>query len=806
MNGDFNFMNMVIKGIAVLIVAVLMVSAIAYIQVPSGTDDSPTDNDSFPKAFGPEFIRISSDYDTDSSTTSGIQEALDSLSASGGILFIPAGTQDISDTIIIPSSNIIIRGVGSATVLSASSLAGDFFYFTDKNNILIENLDIDGTDQSGGNGINADGASYRCNYKNIHFSNVFGLNITGEISGDFDGDDIRISTEFDSASSLTAGIQEALDALPATGGTIFVPTGDYPMTDQVARAIDNVCIMGVGVGTKIRLDGHRPVITAGVQNGWVFKDFQTDAGGVDRGVHQNRIDNLWKEGAKVEDLQYDCPYLMPVADATGARSHDVAIKDGIAYGTGYADDTFVVVDIKDPKNPVLLAEVVDAVHFDGIHDIVIDGDYAYVTNIHRDSVCSIDISDPTAPVFVSEAMDTDALRETHALMKEGDYIYAGGIAVDGVFTVIDASDPTNLAIIGTATDPMTWNIRGIEKVGDNCFCANTSGKLLVVDVSDPENPVQVASLQVTPNTGGVMLVNIRIRGDFAYITSDDHGIFVIDISDPLIPVEVGFVGLKHCNYLEIQDETLYVSVLGFGGMPDAVVVVDISDPTNPKVLSTYIAPSGEMDFPSGMRIFGKYLLVTSRDTVDCPFRILRISNGGVRSSDEFLDVLAEDVDYVLAATAGDETYKEVTAGLTNPDVPRNVTITTTNNAAPTGDVCVTGRDAKGNLRTDHITVNPAGIRYGSVAFSTVVHVIIPDGVAAGDTVAVGIGSSLGLCNNIHVDEDVYKVKKSNADYSGAGNVTVDEVYSTVDVSTGGAIGGGDDFTIYYVTKLQTLGD
>lgn len=35
-------------------------------------------------------------------------------------------------------------------------------------------------------------------------------------------------------------------------------------------------------------------------------------------------------------------------------------------------------------------------------------------------------------------------------------------------------------------------------------------------------------------------------------------------------------------------------------------------------------------------------------------------------------------------------------------------------------------------------------------------------------------------------------------------VRINEVYNTVDVSTGGAINNGDDFTIYYNVNLNTV--
>ncbi len=76
-------------------------------------------------------------------------------------------------------------------------------------------------------------------------------------------------------------ILAALNALSATGGKIFLSGGVFALSQQIARAIDNVCIQGVGPGTRLNLDGVTPVISAGGQSAWLVLDLDTDAGGVD---------------------------------------------------------------------------------------------------------------------------------------------------------------------------------------------------------------------------------------------------------------------------------------------------------------------------------------------------------------------------------------------------------------------------------------------------------------------------------------------------------------------------------------------
>lgn len=71
--------------------------------------------------------------------------------------------------------------------------------------------------------------------------------------------EIRISTEFDSASSTTAGIQEAIDDLPAAGGMVFIPAGTHDVENIVLAT--GVTIMGAGESTVLRLSDARNSVT-----------------------------------------------------------------------------------------------------------------------------------------------------------------------------------------------------------------------------------------------------------------------------------------------------------------------------------------------------------------------------------------------------------------------------------------------------------------------------------------------------------------------------------------------------------------
>ena len=93
-----------------------------------------------------------------------------------------------------------------------------------------------------------------------------------------------------------------------------------------------------------------------------------------------------------------------------------------------------------------------------------------------------------------------------------------------------------------------------------------------------------------------------------------------------------------------------------------------------------------------------------------------------------------------------------------------------------------------------------GTLYGKYAFAKVnaSGLIIPAAFTATENVAFGISDKLGLSNLVTESADVYKVKKNNADVTVG---TVDEDNDTVDCAT---ITGGDDFTIWFKSNLNTI--
>lgn len=111
-------------------------------------------------------------------------------------------------------------------------------------------------------------------------------------------------------------------------------------------------------------------------------------------------------------------------------------------------------------------------------------------------------------------------------------------------------------------------------------------------------------------------------------------------------------------------------------------------------------------------------------------------------------VAAASTTAVHAAVNSVVAGQTVTSGFTNPDVPRNITLTfggTTADIAA-GTAVVTGTNVEGKVITENISIadNQTGTLVGNKAFKTVTSLQLPAADNTGATIAVGYGSKLGL--------------------------------------------------------------
>lgn len=153
---------------------------------------------------------------------------------------------------------------------------------------------------------------------------------------------------------------------------------------------------------------------------------------------------------------------------------------------------------------------------------------------------------------------------------------------------------------------------------------------------------------------------------------------------------------------------------------------------------------------------------------------------------------------VLAATNTVAAGRTITTGITNPDVPRNLTITTGGTTAniAAGDVVITGTNVEGKVITENFTMadNLNGSVVGNKAFKTVTQIVFPaaDGTAA--TISVNTGAKLGLNHRLVPNKTSIVVIQDDA--IGGSNPTIQAAPSASNVN-------GDQVELNTITPATT---
>jgi hypothetical protein len=221
-------------------------------------------------------------------------------------------------------------------------------------------------------------------------------------------------------------------------------------------------------------------------------------------------------------------------------SNDVKLVDAGARRYAILADTPVdVVDVTDPRAPVLAATIPESSHTLAVEPR--DGKvYAYLANY--DGVCPIyDVTDPTHAVKLG-AFNTGASL-MHDLSVDHGVAYLN--AWERGFLAVDYTAPATPRLLGAwphtpagashSSWPFTAAGRHLALHGDEGYNAH----LDIVDV-EPESPTflrSIASWQTRPH---VSIHNLMAFGSKAYFTHYQDGVRVLELGDPLHPRQVGY--------------------------------------------------------------------------------------------------------------------------------------------------------------------------------------------------------------------------------------------------------------------------
>jgi len=165
--------------------------------------------------------------------------------------------------------------------------------------------------------------------------------------------------------------------------------------------------------------------------------------------------------------------------------------------------------------------------------------------------------------------------KANCVRAAGNYAYFTTYDQKGLF-VVNIYNPSNPLSLGAVLNSDNFLLENLDLNGNTlAVCAHTGGVLLY-DISSQSNPVYTAT--ITANNAWTVV----LAGSFAYVADEDK-ILVVEISNLNSPVQVGEIQLTNAvKGLVVESGFLYAA-LG----SDGVDIYTLNDPENPQYLDNY---------------------------------------------------------------------------------------------------------------------------------------------------------------------------------------------------------------------------
>ena len=218
---------------------------------------------------------------------------------------------------------------------------------------------------------------------------------------------------------------------------------------------------------------------------------------------------------------------------------DVKAAKGLAFLAPQSSGVgLVILDVRDPSTPVLLSEFSHP-RITSVHNIWADTttSHLYLASNTTGAVEIVDVSNPVSPQYV--ASFTANSGDIHDMVVIDGIMYASFL--DGGLYLVDVSDPADPQLMGFVDYPGAFTHNAWpSKDGNYVFTTDevNGGHMRVFDVRDLQNIHEVASYQAGPPNA--IIHNVVVSGDFVHIAYYSEGYRVVDVSDPENPVEAGF--------------------------------------------------------------------------------------------------------------------------------------------------------------------------------------------------------------------------------------------------------------------------
>ena len=238
---------------------------------------------------------------------------------------------------------------------------------------------------------------------------------------------------------------------------------------------------------------------------------------------------------------------------------DCEYRNDTLYAAGVGG--FMMVDITDPADPESLGRY----PYQRIYHVAVWNEVAYGFNRYG-GILIIDFGGSGDP-YLQDLYQLEGVSFEDGQIV-GNELYAAAHE-QGLF-IFRISDDGGLTLIGQSSDD-SQNATALAVRDGLAYVADGAGGVLVLDITDPEEPIFVSQINTTSAAQ-----DIDFRQNYAVVAVGGHGIDIIDFTDPMDPVFMSNLpGQGSAFNLSVENNLAYVARW------ERIEVIDVSDPQNP---------------------------------------------------------------------------------------------------------------------------------------------------------------------------------------------------------------------------------
>ena len=306
-------------------------------------------------------------------------------------------------------------------------------------------------------------------------------------------------------------------------------------------------------------------------------------------------------------------FAVPVVKSLASIRNSVAVsaeRETNSNGKIYVADNLLFyiakesgVHIFNNTNPALPVNIA-FINLEGVHDIAVKGNYLYADNYV--DLLVFDISNIASITLVRNIENAISFNPAFPSTAEF-YDYTVGASTGEIVTgyrlenrnrpqgqnLIMMEDAMTgvLAASGNGSGVGTGGSYARFQINRNALYTVDDYQLNVFNISDPVNSFFDKAVFMTQWFGGGQFETLFLQKDFLFVGSTT-GMYTVNAEDEFNPYFVsGFSHATACDPVVVFGNTAYITVRGgssCGAIEDQVNVIDVTDISNPTLISTYL--------------------------------------------------------------------------------------------------------------------------------------------------------------------------------------------------------------------------